>query len=187
MQTKKMQVQTVTPVEVQKLIDAGYQLDLIDVRTPAEYLTLHASGSVNIPLDEIDFEAIKTLRDPDGEPLYFICRSDSRGRKACEAMMSIGFTNVVNIAGGTVAWNDLGLPVVRGRRTISLDRQVRIAAGLLVLLGVILGGLVDPMWYALAGLVGAGLTFSGVTDSCAMAMFLARMPWNRKRRKPSAG
>lgn len=186
MRTKNMPVKTIDPIEVQKLIDAGYKLDIVDVRTPAEYRSVHATGSSNKPLDELDCEAIKGDRDPNGEPVYFICRSDSRGKKACEAMISSGFPNVVNVAGGIVAWDDLGLPVVRGKQTISLDRQVRTAAGLLVLLGIVLGWAVHPALYGLAAFVGVGLTYSGLTDSCGMAMVLSKMPWNQVKPEPNA-
>ena len=80
--------------------------------------------------------------------------------------------------GGITAWEQEGLPLVRGRKAISLERQVRIAAGSLVFAGAILGYLVNPVWIALSGFVGAGLVFAGVTDTCGMAMVLARMPWN---------
>ena len=76
--------------------------------------------------------------------------------------------------------NDAGLPVVRGKKAVSLERQVRIAAGSLVVIGVALGLLVHPVLFGLSGFVGAGLVFAGVTDTCGMGMMLARMPWNRR-------
>ena len=69
--------------------------------------------------------------------------------------------------------------MVRGAKVISLERQVRIAAGLLVLVAVTLGWLVHPAFLGLAAFVGAGLVFAGVTDTCGMGLLLARMPWNR--------
>jgi hypothetical protein len=86
---------------------------------------------------------------------------------------------VQNVEGGTEACVALGLPVVRGRQAISLERQVRITAGSLVLIGAILAWLVHPAFIALSGLIGAGLVFSGVTDTCGMGLLLARMPWNQ--------
>ena len=86
---------------------------------------------------------------------------------------------VVNVEGGTAAWEAAGLPVVRGKKTISLERQVRIAAGVLVLVGSALGYFVHPYFIGVAAFVGAGLTFAGVTDTCGMGMLLARMPWNQ--------
>jgi rhodanese-related sulfurtransferase len=89
--------------------------------------------------------------------------------------------HVVCVEGGTDAWEQAGLPVVRGHKVISLDRQVRMAAGLLVLLGVGLSFLVHPAFSALSAFVGAGLLFAGITDTCGMAMLLAKMPWNQVR------
>lgn len=177
--TTKTTVRTIDPVEIQKLLDTGYEIDLIDVRTPAEFREVHAVGAKNIPLDEINAEQLIAGRRDEDEPLYFICRSDSRGKKACEALHAAGCSNVVNVAGGTIAWDDLGLPVVRGKKTISLERQVRIAAGLLVVTGVGLGWSVHPGFHGIAAFVGAGLAFAGITDTCGMAMLLAKMPWNQ--------
>jgi rhodanese-related sulfurtransferase len=113
------------------------------------------------------------------EPLYVICRSGSRGRQACEKFVAAGFTNVVNVEGGTLACVESGLPVVRGKKMILLERQVRIAAGSLVLIGAALGWLVHPAFIGLSAFVGGGLVFAGVTDTCGMGMMLARMPWNQ--------
>lgn len=177
--TTKTTIRTIDPVEIQRLLDTGYNLDLIDVRTPAEFREVHAVGAQNIPLDVIEPEQIVLSRKDEDEPLYFICRSDSRGKKACEAFHAAGFRNVVNIAGGTVAWDDLGLPVVRGKKTISLERQVRISAGAIVVMGVALGWGIHPACHGIAAFIGAGLVFAGVTDTCGMAMMLAKMPWNQ--------
>ena len=95
--------------------------------------------------------------------------------------------NVVNVEGGTLACVDAGLPVVRGKKAMSIERQVRVAAGALVLLGVLLGGLVHPALYGLTALIGAGLVFSGITDTCGMGMLLARMPWNQVKDAATGG
>ena len=117
--------------------------------------------------------------------MYVICRSGSRGRQACEKFLAAGFTDVANVEGGTQACVEAGLPVVRGKKAISLERQVRIAAGSLVLLGVLLGWLVHPAFLGLSAFVGAGLVFAGVTDTCGMGMMLARMPWNQVKDAPT--
>jgi rhodanese-related sulfurtransferase len=119
--------------------------------------------------------------DRKGEPLYVLCRSGSRGRQACEKLLVAGWPNVVNVEGGTLAWAECGLPVVRGKKAISLERQVRIAAGSLVLLGAVCAWLVHPAFFGLSAFVGAGLVFAGITDTCGMGLMLARMPWNRVR------
>jgi hypothetical protein len=107
--------------------------------------------------------------------LYLICRSGSRGRQACAKFLAAGYTNISNVEGGTLACVECGLPVVRGKKTIALERQVRIAAGLLVVLGALLSWLIHPAFIGLAAFVGAGLVFSGVTDTCGMGLLLARM------------
>jgi rhodanese-related sulfurtransferase len=175
-----MDVATITPKEVEDLRRRGQIVDLIDVRTPVEYREVHAEPARLVPLVGLDSRAVMEARNGTKEaPLYTICRSGSRGRQACEAFHSAGFTNVVNVEGGTLAWEQAGLPVVRGKKAISLERQVRIAAGSLVVLGTALGSFVHPWLLGLSAFVGAGLVFAGVTDTCGMGRMLARMPWNR--------
>ena len=172
-------IRTITPQELAARVERGETVDLIDVRTPAEYREIHATIARCVPLDSLDPRAVADARPDREAPLYVICRSGTRAGKACEKFHAAGITNVINVEGGTLAWADKGLPVVRGKKTISLERQVRIVAGALVFLGSVLGGLVNPWWFLLSGFVGAGLVFAGITDTCGMAMMLARMPWNR--------
>ena len=94
-------------------------------------------------------------------------------------MEAAGFQKVVNIEGGTSAWLASNLPTIIGNKMISLERQVRIAAGLLVVIGVAVGQFAHPGGFGLSAFVGAGLVFAGVTDTCGMGMLIARMPWNR--------
>jgi rhodanese-related sulfurtransferase len=172
--------QTISPLELENFRRAGRQIDLLDVRTPAEFREIHVEGARNVPLDRLDPQAIQAARGGlNDQPLYVICRSGSRGKQACEKLLAAGLVNVVNIEGGTVACEAAGLPVVRGKKTISLERQVRIAAGFLVLVGGILAITVHPYFAGLSAFVGAGLMFAGITDTCGMAMLLARMPWNQ--------
>jgi len=173
-----MSVSTITPRRLEELRNAGQPVDLIDVRTPAEFREIHVPFARNVPLDRLDPAALLHDRSA-GQPLYIICRSGGRGEKACETLAKAGVGAVVNVEGGTLAWAEAGLPVVRGKKAVSLERQVRIAAGSLVLLGVLLGWLVHPACAGLAAFVGAGLVFSGVSDTCGMGLLLARMPWNR--------
>jgi rhodanese-related sulfurtransferase len=161
--------------------------DLIDVRTPAEFYEVHAVGALLTPLDSLNPEAVMNARaERRDEPLYVICRSGGRAAQACAQFVRAGFPNVVNIEGGTLAWIEAGLPVNRGtRRVIPLDRQVRIVAGLLTLIGALLV-LVSPWFLIVPAFIGAGLLFSGLTGACGMANILARMPWNRSP-GPAAG
>ena len=170
-------IETITPEELNRRIEAGGRVDLIDVRTPAEFRELHAEAARSVPLDVLDPSSMADSRS--GGPLYVICRSGSRARRAVEQLAAAGLSDVVNVEGGTLAWASQGLPVVRGRKAISLERQVRIASGSLVLVGAVLGALIHPGFIGIAAFVGAGLVFAGLTDTCGMAILLARMPWNR--------
>lgn len=174
-----MSVPTIPAARFADLAKAG-GVALVDVRTPAEFEEVHVTFARNVPLAELDPKALGV--DP-GAALFVVCQRGGRGAKACEKLRAAGFTNVTNVEGGTLACVEAGVPVVRGRKALSLERQVRIAAGALVLLGAGLS-FVHPAFVGTAALVGAGLVFAGVTNTCAMGMLLARMPWNR--RKPDA-
>ena len=174
-----MSIATISPKELLERTQAGQQVDLIDVRTPVEYREVHVTFARNVPLERLDPAAIVAERNGSDQPLYVICRSGTRGKQACDKLLASGCCNVINVEGGTQACEQAGLPVVRGKKAVSLERQVRIAAGMLVLTGALLGIFVHPYWSGLAAFVGAGLIFAGVTDTCGMAMVLARMPWNQ--------
>jgi rhodanese-related sulfurtransferase len=179
-----MEVATIRAQELAALAQGGRTVELIDVRTPVEFREVHATIARNVPLDQLAPPALLTGRTST-EPLYFICRSGSRAKQACERLHAAGFANAVNVEGGTLAWVENGLPVVRGKKAISLERQVRIAAGSIVLVGVSLGWFVHEAFLGLAAFVGAGLVFAGITDTCGMGLLLARMPWNQTGEAPA--
>ena len=174
-----MSVATITSKELASKIQAGETIELIDVRTPVEFREVHLTIARNVPLDQLNCSGLVSQRSGTA-PLYVICQAGSRGRTACEKFHAAGYTNVINVEGGTKACVEAGLPVVRGRKAISLERQVRVAAGFLVLSGVVLSYLVHPWFVGLSGFVGAGLMFAGITDTCGMGLLLARMPWNQR-------
>lgn len=183
-----MNVPVISPQQLSERARSAAPLHLIDVRTPVEFQEVHVDFARNIPLDQLDAKQSPFAALPPDEAVYVICRSGGRGRQACEKLLAAGLNNVVNVEGGTQAWVAAGLPVIRGRKCISLERQVRIAAGLLVVTGAVLALTVSPYWIALSGFVGAGLVFAGVTDTCGMGLLLARMPWNQVAApKPSTG
>ncbi len=178
---------TFSSVSVSKLAELNSQggLDLIDVRTPVEFREVHASIARNVPLETLDPQSVMKLRNGSADgPLYVICRGGNRSSSACQKFIDAGFEQIINVEGGTSAWEAASLPVVRGKKAISLERQVRIAAGFLTLLGAVLGYLVHPYFIGLSAFVGAGLMFAGITDTCGMAMVLARMPWNQCKDDP---
>ena len=175
-----MSVTSISPQELSKRISGTAGIELIDVRTPVEFHEVHVRGARNVPLDRLSPVDVQNERNGTAdEPLYVICRSGSRADQACRKFLEAGFTEVVNVEGGTQACEQAGLELVRGKKAVSLERQVRIAAGALVLLGVLLGYFVHPYFIGLSAFVGAGLMFAGITDTCAMGMLIARMPWNQ--------
>jgi len=180
--SRGFELTSVQEISVARLceLQKGGPINVIDVRTPAEFGELHATCARNIPLDALDPATLMQDCKGNGDStLYVICKSGNRSKKACEKFLSAGYENVISIEGGTQAWEAAGFPVVRGRKAMSLERQVRIAAGALVLLGVLLS-FVNPYFLGISAFVGAGLIFAGITDTCGMAMLLARAPWNRR-------
>jgi len=148
----------------------------IDVRTSAEFRSIHAEGAVNLPMQTLELGEITFAKE---DEIHVICQSGGRSMKVCQKLETAGFTNVVNVEGGTSAWHEAGLPVVEGKKVMSLERQVRIAAGSLVVIGAVVGQFLHPAGFGVSAFVGAGLVFAGVTDTCGMGMMIARMPWNR--------
>jgi rhodanese-related sulfurtransferase len=173
---------TISPAALADLLRQGCPLDLIDVRTPAEFDCVHIQGARLLPLDQLNPAALIAARTTGAPPIYLLCKSGGRATRAADALRAAGLDSPTIIEGGTDACITAGLPLVRGSsRIISLERQVRIAAGLLVLTGAILALALNPWFILLSAFVGAGLTFAGITDTCGMAMLLARMPWNTAR------
>jgi rhodanese-related sulfurtransferase len=177
-------IATITPKELLNLCNRGEPINLIDVRTPAEFGEVHVDFARNVPLDRLDPKQVAADHAQHAGPIYFVCRSGGRSKTACERMVAAGIGDVVSVEGGTTACDAAGLPVIRGRKVMSLERQVRIAAGALVAIGAALAAFgPDPLWKGigagLAGFVGCGLVFAGLTDTCGMAMLIGRMPWNQ--------
>lgn len=175
-----MTISSISPSALLRRRQSGQSCDLIDVRSPGEFREVHVEFARNVPLDQLDPDSeIKARNGNAGEPLYLVCHLGGRSQKACEAFHKKGYTNVVNVEGGTDACVTAGLPLVRGKKTISLERQVRIVAGALVLTGVILGWQVHPAFYGLSAFIGGGLLFAGISNTCGMGMLLMKCPWNQ--------
>lgn len=175
-------VSKINPRDLYLRQEKGERVEIIDVRTPAEYQAVHIPSAQLIPLDSLNPEQVMAFRaGHKHEPLYLVCQSGTRSNEAWKRFSEVGFDNIVCIDGGTQAWEQAGLPVERGREVIPLDRQVRIGAGAMMLLGVGLGLMVHPLGLALSAGVGAGLVYSGITGNCGLAKVLAQMPWNQAR------
>jgi len=174
--------QTIEAISPAALAELNKQkpIKLIDVRMPMEFQAVHAKGATNIPLDRFDPTAVLNGAE---DAIFVICRAGSRGQKACEKLIASNpSVRVVNVDGGTLAWEAAGLPVVRGRKSMSLERQVRIVAGSLIILSFVLAIFVHRGLLGIAALMGAGLVIAGMSDWCGMGMLLGKMPWNRERK-----
>ncbi len=173
------EIRTISVEQFAEKRRSGESVTLIDVRTPVEYREVHADLAENIPLASLDPQTVISARSGTEDPVYLICKSGTRATKAGEKFIHNGFTNVLVVEGGTDTWQQMCQPVVLGQKIVSLERQVRVAAGALVLLGLLLGLWVHGSFLGLSAFVGAGLVFAGVTNTCGMALVLARMPWNQ--------
>lgn len=177
-----MEILTITPAGAEERRAKGEGLRFVDVRSPAEYKAVHVTGAELYPLDTLDPRRVAAdLGISAQAPLVLLCAGGNRARQAAEKFHAEGIPHCLVVEGGTKAWEAAGLPVVRGKGAISIERQVRIGAGMMVLVGVLLGSWVDPLWFFLSGLVGAGLIFAGITDWCGMGLLLAKMPWNQAK------
>jgi rhodanese-related sulfurtransferase len=168
----------VRPEELATLLRDGAAVRVLDVRTPGEYETAHIRGAYNVPLDTLGEHGAE-LRAAVEEPVVLVCQSGQRARRAEEALKTAGMPNLHVLDGGVNGWLAAGQPVVRAAARLSLERQVRIAAGALAAVGGLLALTVDPLFALLPAIVGSGLVFAGVTDTCGMAMVLSRLPYNR--------
>lgn len=166
------------PSELEQLLRNHPDIRLLDVRTPGEFESVHISGSYNVPLDTLG-EHGREISGNVREPVVLVCRSGQRARKAEEALRAAGMPNLHVLDGGVNGWLAEGQPVVRGAERMSLERQVRIAAGSLAGIGGILALVANPLFAMLPALVGSGLVFAGITNTCAMGMLLSRLPYNR--------
>lgn len=168
----------VRPEELDALLESNPEIRLLDVRTPAEYESAHIRGAYNVPLDVLG-EHGREIRASVSAPVVLVCQSGQRARRAEEALRGAGMPNLHVLDGGVNAWLALGKPAVRGTPRLSLERQVRIVAGALAALGGTLAVALNPLFALVPAFVGAGLVFAGATNTCAMAMLLARLPYNQ--------
>jgi len=162
---------------VHALIAASPDVLLVDVRTPGEYESAHIAGSINLPLDQVDAQPERVVADVGGK-MVLICQSGERAGQCQIKLAAAGLTDTVVMTGGMNAWTAVAAPVVRGRARWGLERQVRLVAGGIVLVSV-LASIAWPPARFIAGFIGAGLVFAALTNTCAMGMMLAKVPYNR--------
>jgi rhodanese-related sulfurtransferase len=170
---------------VKTLLDRGDAV-LIDVREPDEHARERIEGARPAPLSR--FDSVSLVGEAErGKVAVFHCNSGNRTAQAADRLLGAGFAEAYQLEGGIQGWKRAGLPVIADRKApLPIMRQVQIAAGSLVLLGIVLAVLVSPWFMALSAIVGAGLIVAGITGFCGMANLLLHMPWNRSREAAAA-
>lgn len=174
---------TISATETKRWVEAGGAPSVIDVRMAPEYETAHIPGSRLITLDQIKDRVDEVRATP--APRLILCRSGKRAGMAAEMLKQLDVGGVAVIEGGILAYADAGGETAKLRERMSIERQVRIGAGGISLVGVALAAFVSPWFLVIPAFIGAGQVFAGVTDWCGMGLMLAKMPWNRA--DPSLG
>ena len=168
---------TIDSADLRSLLDSPTPPRVIDVRTPGEFQTVHLPGAYNVPLDLLREHRDEIVSQVD-QDVVLVCRSGQRATQAEETLRKAGLTNVHILDGGITDWEAKGFTVNRGAQRWDLERQVRLVAGLIVAVSVLASVVVPGVeWLAFA--IGAGLSIAALTNTCAMGMLLARLPYNR--------
>ena len=174
MMTKTGIVEKLSPNQVLSLSSTG-TVQLVDVRSPLEFDSEHIEGSKNIPLDDLGYRSGEIKNDC---TTVLICRSGVRAGRAADLLASYGM-NVSVLAGGVTDWKKCGLPLIEGKKRLSLERQVQLTIGILLLSSVSAGWYINPAWFIVPGIIGAGLTFAGLSGFCGLAVVISKAPWNK--------
>lgn len=170
-----MSSKILTPQAAQERLAQGAVL--VDIRGADEYAREHIAGAQHLPMEQLSSQG---MPKNDANAVIFHCRSGNRTLMNAAVLDNCASCDVYLLEGGLDGWKKAGLPVIRdASQPLELQRQVQIGAGMMILLGVILGATVAPGWYALSGFVGAGLILAGVTGFCGLARVLMKMPWNK--------
>lgn len=173
----------IAPMALRHHIKVDPGVALLDVRSPAEYRAGHIPSARLVPLDSLKASAVSGLLDDAGydadHPIYVTCHAGDRAERAAQLLQENGVRHLVLVEGGTQAWQNAGLPVNSCGNTLSLERQVQIAIGSLLILKVVFGFTVHELFFVAGAVIGAGLITAGITRWCGMASLIARLPWNR--------
>lgn len=177
-------ITSLAPADLRTWIAEHQDLVVVDVRSAAEFESMHIRGSYNVPLPLLA-EHTDELAGRLGSRVVLVCQSGARAEQARQRLARSGIDTAYVLTGGVPGFAAAGGEVVTGKVRWDLERQVRLAAGSLVVLGLAGGKFVSPKLRMLAGVIGTGLTFSAATNTCAMGKALAAMPWNRSAKEPT--
>jgi rhodanese-related sulfurtransferase len=168
---------TLSSTDLRDLLNSANGTRVVDVRSPAEFETAHIPGSYNVPLDVLRTHEDDIRERLDGD-VVLVCRSGQRSTQAQQLLNSAGAPAARVLRDGIVDWEKHGFAVDRDKSRWDLERQVRLVAGSVVLSSV-LGSVAVPKLKWVAAAIGGGLTYAAVSNTCAMANVLAKLPYNR--------
>ena len=171
-------LEMISPREALSLVEKNPQTQHLDVRSILEFSQVHIEKSINIPIDTLSGRIGELSRS--GQNYIVFCLAGNRSPMAADMLIQAGINGVKVMEGGIARWQKEKLPVVKGQSGISLERQVRIIAGSLMLTGIILAALLHWAFIFISVFVGCGLIFAGLTDNCLMGMLLMKLPYNKK-------
>ena len=177
-------VTALAPEALQSWIKEHQDLVVIDVRSAAEFESMHIRGSYNVPLPLLS-EHTDELAARLGSRVVLVCQSGVRAEQARQRLASAGIDTAYVLTGGAPGFAAAGGDVVKGKGRWDLERQVRLMAGSLVMVGLAGGRFVSPRIRTVAGVIGAGLTFSAATNTCAMGKAISALPWNKATKEPT--
>ncbi len=179
------ELEMIAPVAALDLIKKNPQARLLDVRSAMEFSQVHIKDSINVPIDMLSAKLNDLSRA--GQNFIVLCRTGNRSPMAADMLIQSGIQGVKVMQGGMVRWEKEGLPVIKGELGMSLERQVRLIAGSVILAAIILSILAHWMFIFIAVFVCCGLIYSGLTDNCLLGMLLMKLPYNRKLYKAKLG
>ncbi len=175
--TAHQALQNLDATTVKAMIDDGETM-LIDVREPGEHARERIAGARLVPLSILNPAKLE-LGD---KRVVLHCASGNRSARAAQVLMAAGVRQVGHLKGGLPAWKHAGFKTVIDKRApLPVQRQVQLIAGGPVALGVVLGASLDPAFYGVSGMVGAGMLLTGATGWCGLATLLSALPYNRPR------
>ena len=177
-------ISALAPETLRSWVTEHQDLMIIDVRSAAEFESVHIRGSYNVPLPLLS-EHTDELAARLGSRVVLVCQSGARAEQARQRLDSSGINTAYVLTGGVPGFAAAGGDVVKGKERWDLERQIRLAAGSLVVLGLAGGKFVSPRIRTLAGVIGAGLTFSAATNTCAMGRAISALPWNKSATEPT--
>jgi len=178
-------LEMISPRDALALTEKDQQVKFLDVRTALEFSQVRIKDSINIPLDMISVKIPELSQSK--QSYVVLCRTGNRSPMAADMLIQSGIHGVKVMEGGMTRWQKENLPVIKGEGGISLERQVRLIAGSLVLLGILLSWFVHWAFIFIPVFISSGLIYSGLSDNCLMGMLLMKLPYNKKLYKTKLG